>query len=202
MRRRKIRSSLSFPANLDLAPFLDGESHNGASSMYELCAITVHKGTAMGGHYIAFGRSNVGQVADTEEPGNLPPPATEGDDPESVTTQMQRDSDWVCFNDANVHVLTKEEACKLFPVPSVAETADEGSEATSTATPALPTSEAPDSFLGSTYDVDKDAYLLIYRRRDAIDGHQTAASLTTKQGTTIGTCQFCCQYCMSSQLQC
>lgn len=185
MRRRKIRSSLSFPANLDLAPFLDGASNDGASSsMYELCAITVHKGTAMGGHYIAFGRSNVGQVIGSEDQNNLPPPATGGDELENVTTQMQRDSEWVCFNDANVHVLTREEACKLFPAPSEAEAADEGSEATSTATPALPASEAPDSFLGSTYDVDKDAYLLIYRRCDAISGHrQTAASHSTEQGT-------------------
>jgi len=152
MRRRKIRTSLSFPPVLDMSPYVDtsDEAATDGGCEYELCAITVHKGTAMGGHYIAFGR-NDGCVPQTSP--QIPASTVED------TNIPQRNSHWVCFNDANVHVLTGEEAQNLFTTATASSTSSEGEQA-----PAPPS--ASHEVLGSTYGVDKDAYLLIYRRRD------------------------------------
>ena len=175
-----------------MAPYLDENTESGespkASCLYDLCAITVHKGTAMGGHYLAFGRNNVGAANNSGS--SLPAAAGEtgGTAEELGGDPSQRNSSWVCFNDANVHVLTEQEAGNLFSsdygqdeVTSASDSKTQSSEnpksgtnPTSTETPATSEDAAPrppapkadpNTGLGSTYDVHKDAYLLIYRRR-------------------------------------
>ena len=197
MRRRKIRTSFAFPAELDMAPYLDTNGGGGAPSLYDLCAITVHKGTAMGGHYIAFGRSDVG-IAAASPPLPSAVVVADGDDNAAATSGTQRDSNWVCFNDANVHVLSRAEADNLFKAEggqSGGTTVSDGGGGAATAdtetggatTPAAPLSagaadgstaaanmgaplpsakQQQDATKESTFGVDKDAYLLVYRRRD------------------------------------
>jgi ubiquitin carboxyl-terminal hydrolase 40 len=56
MQRKKINDKFTYPLELDLCDFMDGQMEDGNSSKYELKAIIIHRGGAYGGHYHAYVR--------------------------------------------------------------------------------------------------------------------------------------------------
>eukprot|EP01105_Mastigella_eilhardi_P015203 TRINITY_DN3461_c0_g1_i7.p1 TRINITY_DN3461_c0_g1~~TRINITY_DN3461_c0_g1_i7.p1 ORF type:complete len:696 (-),score=171.25 TRINITY_DN3461_c0_g1_i7:78-2165(-) len=53
-RRFKINKNVSYPLQLDMAPFLDDPSDMSVETRYELFSVLLHSGGAFGGHYQAF----------------------------------------------------------------------------------------------------------------------------------------------------
>lgn len=73
MRRRKVNDPLRVCSNLDLMPFLSEEALADATDremVYELYAILIHSGSAMGGHYHAYVRAQAISIT-TWFPGNV-----------------------------------------------------------------------------------------------------------------------------------
>ena len=192
-----------------MAPYLEVEAGDDASEpcIYDLCAITVHKGTAMGGHYLAFGRGDVGVVSGSPNPATILPEVVSSGRQAAGPAQPPL-SDWISFNDANIRTLSTEDADRLFgskPTVSegpVAPHADEvaleakdetvvppesATETSNTEAPPPPKAKpSSDNFLGSTYDVQKDAYLLLYRRRSNDNNCQAEATEATDASVQRG----------------
>eukprot|EP00941_MAST-03F_sp_MAST-3F-sp1_P004371 g4371.t1 len=56
LRREKVSDDFIFKESLDMTPFLEktSTSENSLKNIYELFAVLIHHGTAMGGHYFAY----------------------------------------------------------------------------------------------------------------------------------------------------
>lgn len=148
MRRRKVNDPLRVGSSLDLKPFLSEEAAAdtaGREMVYELYAILIHSGSAMGGHYHAYVKDTVTSAA------------VQGGD---------ASAGWCDYNDSQVTPIDLMTLERMMGGTATAATEEEGEAAAPPEPEGAAAAAAPgvESWSGGSAS---NAYMLVYRRRDA-----------------------------------